>query len=352
MKKIFSLILLLLMPIAASAYDAVVDGIAYHLEAATKEAEVTRGDTSYRIDSLVVPSSIVWDGIQYRVTRIGEQAFFNDSTLSTVVLPESVTDIRAWAFGYCNRLTSVSLGLNVRTIGEEAFVMCRNLTDISLPNSVNYIGDDAFCGCCRLKAINIPSNMTEIRDGVFCGCERLTDIVIPNTIASIGDRSFSRCSRLHFVIIGNGVKRIKTRAFEECVALATVHYHAEEVPMTADDVFWCSTFGLASLYVPDALVESYKVSEPWSDFYDIRPLSEAGIVQVIAPQLTIEVEGGILRVRGAEDGETITVYDLDGHTLGQSISRNGSTSIDTHQPDGSIVIVKMRDWALKVVMRD
>ena len=102
------------------------------------------------------------------------------------------------------KLLKAPLGLNlngtysikegVRIICDEAFYYCTSLSSLVIPNSVTSIGDSAFCGCRSLTDIVIPDSVTSIGNCAFDGCESLTDIVIPNSVTRIGSCAFRDCN--------------------------------------------------------------------------------------------------------------------------------------------------------------
>ena len=105
MKKLivflFSLILSLVFSTSASAYDVKVDGIYYNLISKVKTAEVTMNVEVEYSGEVVIPSSITVEGKEYTVTSIGEYAFYDDRSLTSVTIPNSVTSIGEWAFRDC-----------------------------------------------------------------------------------------------------------------------------------------------------------------------------------------------------------------------------------------------------------
>lgn len=116
---------------------------------------------------------------------------------------------------------SVIIPDSVTSIGDYAFYDCKSLTSITIPNSVTSIGDCAFSNCERLTSITIPNSATFIGDSAFFNCERLTSITIPNSVTSIGDFAFAR-SGLTSVTVPNSVINIHTFAFLCCDNLKSI----------------------------------------------------------------------------------------------------------------------------------
>lgn len=102
--KNYLLTLLLLMPMLASAYqydyDAEIDGIYYNLDSETKTAEVAEGENRYT-GSVTIPSTVTHEGVEYSVTGIGYEAFYNCSGMTSIDIPNSVTSIGPGAFSIC-----------------------------------------------------------------------------------------------------------------------------------------------------------------------------------------------------------------------------------------------------------
>ena len=95
-----TLILSVVFSIAASAYGVEVDGIYYKLTPKANFAEVTNGAKKYEGD-ITIPSSIKVNDTEYSVTSVGNSAFEDCISLTSITIPNSVTSIAGYAFNWC-----------------------------------------------------------------------------------------------------------------------------------------------------------------------------------------------------------------------------------------------------------
>ena len=153
---------------------------------------------------------------------IGDDAFKNCDSLTSVIIGDSVTSIGDYAFEGCSSLTSIVIPDTVTSIGESAFEECTSLTSVVIPNSVTAIGGNAFAGCSSLTSIAIPETVTTISSYAYAGCSSLTSIEIPDSVTSIGRDAFYNCDSLTSVIIPNSVTSIGESAFEQCDSLESI----------------------------------------------------------------------------------------------------------------------------------
>ena len=177
------------------------------------------------------------------VTTIGYSAFAGCKSLENIdFLPDSVTSIGEGAFSYCG-LTSVTLPDNITEIAKETFKSCEKLTDATIPDGVKYIGYSAFSGCKMLSKVKIPSSVTsigmyafencgfvkikipegveKIDDGAFQNCG-IIEIKIPDSVTSIGSNVFANCKKLIFATLSDNITEISASMFSNCEKLASI----------------------------------------------------------------------------------------------------------------------------------
>ena len=138
------------------------DNLAEHLSYEYNDANMTATVTGHKLSSDVIgciniPEKVTYKGKYYTVNQIGKNAFFYCSSLTSVLIPNTVTTIGVQAFNKCTSLKSVTISKCLNSIGWRAFCGCKSLTSIVLPNSLMTIEDEAFSGCSSLQSIFIPA---------------------------------------------------------------------------------------------------------------------------------------------------------------------------------------------------
>ena len=199
--------------------------------------------------------------IQEGVTSIGEYAFYNCTSLTSITIPDSVTSIGENAFSGCTSLTSITIGNSVTSIGKYAFLGCTSLTSITIPDSVTSISYSAFSGCTSLTSITIPDSVTNICSNAFTACSSLKKIVVDNNNKVYDSRD--NCNAIietatNSIIIGcantlipNSVTRIEDDAFSGCTSLTSITIPNSVTSIGALAVSDCTS--LTSITIPDSV---------------------------------------------------------------------------------------------------
>ena len=246
---IVSVLASLTMSAVANAGETVkIDGLWYSLfydqYFETYEAHVTNGNKgiSDAIGDIVIPETVEYEGISYRVTEISSRAFY-DSEVTSVAIPNSV-----------------------RSIGNYAFQNCKDLISVTGGNNIVSIGNEAFYGCTSLTSADILYSVEQINAFAFYGCKSLTSITIGKDIYRIGFLAFGNCSSLTTVVIGRGLHFIVEDAFCNCRSLTDFYCSATKVPATDKKAFEGTAVENVTLHVPATIIDTYKAEAPWNGF--------------------------------------------------------------------------------------
>ena len=204
---------------------------------------------------LEIPSNVIYEGVRYTVTEIGE-----------------------WAFKNCTGLTGFWISATIDTIQNGAFYGCSGFTgtlDLSFFTPV--LKENVFRECSGFTGLILPSFITGIPSGLFCGCSGLTGtLVLPETVEIIGEGAFARCSGFTGLVLPNGLREIREQAFSGCTGFTGNLVIPETVTHIKYQAFGrCAGFS-GDLVIPNSVVElgntqntGYYVNpEPTSTFAD------------------------------------------------------------------------------------
>lgn len=136
-------------------------------------------------ENVVVPSTIEYKGNTYTVTRIGNSAFYTETRLKAITLPETITSIGKRAFYYCTNLGSINIPEHITSIEKFTFVLCTSLTTLRLPSGITTIKEGAFSDCYGLEEINIPGTCTYIGEEAFKWCRSLSKLTIEDGTSTL-----------------------------------------------------------------------------------------------------------------------------------------------------------------------
>ena len=214
-------------------------------------------DLGRRTD-VIIPSVFEYNGTKYKITKIAKEAFKNNTTLTSVIIPNSVTEIGQFAFSGCTSLETAIIGDGVKDLGQiinpttsqiehggifnncsslkniiigksvesivYTFPNCTSLENIEIPDNVKYIGWFCFSNCTSLKEIPIGNGVETIGNNAFAKMGStdtlvLESIIIPDNVKTIGQLAFDGCTALKEVTFGSGIETIERYAFFNCTSL-------------------------------------------------------------------------------------------------------------------------------------
>ena len=176
----------------------------------------------------------------------------------------------------------------VTAIGYKAFCFCYNLTSIEIPNSIDSISSHAFRGCERLERVVIPNSVETLFPCAFNSCTSLKSVVIGNSVRVIEEYCFQYCYQLTDVVIGSSVRYLSNKAFDACSALRKVTCLAPEPPaMYSFYSFSFDAYAYATLCVPGASMQAYRNDENWGLFSNFQSLTLAEQISLDKTSLTL-----------------------------------------------------------------
>jgi hypothetical protein len=200
MRRFYLSAIAFLWSLIIHAVTVEIDGIAYNINLKTGLTEVTSNAFHPYSGDIVIPETIVYDGIKYTVTSIGGGAF-SQRNITSITFPNSITSIGPSAFSYCNVLDSVVIPERVTIIPDMAFASSESLRHVILPEGVTLIDNSAFNSCYGLDSLIIPNTVETIEDWAFAGCKNLSYVKMPQQLKKVGQGAFGNCQSMAYVDI-------------------------------------------------------------------------------------------------------------------------------------------------------
>ena len=275
--------LLILVTALLSAQTAIAErwgSLTYSIE--RFEVHIVDCDTSAK-GKLIIPREI--DGLP--VTKIGKNAFELCELLTSVQIPDTVSEIEGRAFIGCGSMLSVTIPETVKNIGNSAFSGCSLLTVVDWPSSLPVIPSETFVDCSGLKQFNIPDGITAIAAAAFkrSGIEMIN---LPATLKTIEQYSFEECKSLKSISIPSSVDFIAGGAFIGSDYLTQVR-----IPERFHSETEANRMGLISAWPNGFLLPDTDITGP-EDSLEIR----------MAPVITVRgVPGTVKTIDFAESAE-------------------------------------------------
>ena len=220
---------------------------------------------TYTSSHLTIPD--MYCGIP--VKKIYDSAFAN-SSLESVVIPETVEIIGSSAFAGAEKLSRVEIRDGVESIENHAFASCMALTEIILPATLESMGGSAFRDCTSLRSVTFREGAKTVGSSAFLNCTALTDVKLASTIQTIGSQAFQNCIALESIVLPTSYgtkKHDASEAFKGCVALTTVVF--EEGGRLISTRMFEGCVNLTQVVLPSTLTNVYAQA-----FKDCEKLTE------------------------------------------------------------------------------
>lgn len=206
-------------------------------------------------------TSITGIEIPESVTTVGDAAFQGCTALTSVALQNAL--IGNSMFRQCTALTSIDIPETVTSIGTYAFQGCTGLTSVEIPETVTSIGDSIFRGCTGITSATVGEGVTAIPNNAFRGCSALTSIDLQGNVTSVGEYSFAEIAATSLTF-HDGLTSIAASAFRSMTNCATFNFEeCTSVPTLADVNAFLYTPNVKKIWIPYDLASTWLSATNW-----------------------------------------------------------------------------------------
>lgn len=203
-------------------------------------------------------------GVTYVPSRLCQDM----TSLSSVILPNTITSIGTEAFYHCSSLSSVQFSSSLKEIGMSAFEGCSSITSLTLPEYLTSLGVQAFASCQQLQTLKLPASLTKIGDSAFRQCSSLNTVHFVHGLTSIGKEAFALCSSLTSIQLPSSVTSCDNMAFAHCTSLQTVQLSKNMSTLNYGLFKDCSS--LQSIELPSSI--NFIGSEAFANCYKLTDI--------------------------------------------------------------------------------
>ena len=195
---------------------------------------------------------------------IGDNVFKDNTTITSIAIPSSVTGFGDEAFYGCSGLTAVYI--------EDLTTWC-NMEFATPESNPLYYAKNLYLHGEVVTELVVPGNVSVVKQYAFYNCSGITDIVIPNSVTSIGNSAFTGCSKAKELYLGNSIESIGDNAFAGCNGLLEIRNSSIIAIECNENIFSNNTYNNAKLYVPEGRKEFYENVTPWNKFFFTNELT-------------------------------------------------------------------------------
>jgi len=241
-------VLMLLSLLPVYAYDFESDGIAYTITSLT--------DLTVSVDQLLnkeatlvnIPENVEYKGKLLTVTGIEAKACSNITTLSEVVMPNTIVYIGDYAFMNCSSLIKINMPQSIRSIGTEAFSGCSSMRAFTIPNGIKEINTKIFYGCSSLTSVILPNDIQSIGDYAFA-YSGIQKIDIPLNVTTLGEGAFSS-TQIKTIDLPMGIEKVPAYCFMNCPKLTDIYFSSAYIGASA----FANCIALQEISLPPNLI--------------------------------------------------------------------------------------------------
>ncbi len=218
-------------------------------------------DSEKPTGDIVIPEQVNKDGVNYKVTSIGETAFAVCNGITSITMHDFIKRIDEYAFFYCESLTSININKSITSIGYSVFSNCSALTSINVASdNPNYISENGILfNKNKTKLIAYPDAKTG------------TKYIIPNSVTNIANDAFFSNISLESITIHDLVTNIGDAVFNQCKSLTAIYNRIEDLNkiQVGGYLFTNMDKSKCTLYVPTKAVDTYKQAAQWKELSKI-----------------------------------------------------------------------------------
>lgn len=220
-----------------------------------------------------------------KLSEIPGHLFYDCSNVTSIIVPDGITEIKESAFSGCSSLSSILLPNSLLKIHTAVFGNCSSLTHIDIPDSVKEFTGSTFASCSNLQSIKLSNNLTSIPYQCFSKCSSLSSLTIPASVEEIENQAFNETSSLNELVLNDGLKviyrqiltgsRLKTLVVPETVE--KLHYRCFYNAVLLESIYF------KSATPPEAVFSGPETDTTWSGFYKSGYYTATGKTTIYVP---------------------------------------------------------------------
>ena len=317
------------------------------------------------------------------LTYLGDKCFLGCSSLEKIVIPSNITKLSSQSFEGCTRLSHVEFPSTFTSLGGSCFRDCVGLTSLEFPPSFTFFGNRCFENCTNLESLVIPASVENLGQGSFYRCDNIKTVRFLGKVPKIYESNLVKTASLYVPkdylqdykkAIGNIYPKIyawtgdaehplcevPSIAYSDGNLLfacntpgAQVHYSVSSADIVTDALADDGQVSLVAAYDISAYATAEHYEKSDSEYATIYWLptndgSSTGIKQTETRGIMVSSHGNVISVNGLDEGETISLYTIDGKLIGNAKASGGMASCTVTEP---IVVVKIGELSIKITIR-